>query len=129
MSVEEKYREIVKRLLAKTRDREVQWKDDSAGRSHGGVKGAFRVFFPQSSIFLVYVSPTAAPDFIRLDFTNSKGEVVDSWAVEDEESDWQLLKDLYVQVRHQALGFEDVLSDIEQAISKKGVIGLQNPSK
>lgn len=73
--------------------------------------------------------PRAEPDFISLQMQNSTGTTVDSWSVDDPESnddaDWRLLRELFMQVHLVVTGWDSVLSDVEKALASNDPIGTK----
>jgi hypothetical protein len=82
---------------------------------------------------LRYVIPRADADYISLEFHNPDDLIVDSWSVSEPDDndptadelvpDWQLLRELFMEVHRQATGWDQVLSDVEKALATQGPIG------
>lgn len=78
---------------------------------------------------LTYVIPRAEPDFISLQIQNAAGTTVDSWSVDDPESnndaDWLLLRGLFMQVHLTVTQWDSVLIDVEKALASNDPIGTK----
>ena len=133
MISEDKYREMARRLLEKSRANEVGWKvvvptdlfskPNAPPSLQRRSKAAFQVTLPKSKIVLTFVSPPTESDFILLSILGTDGVEVDSWKIEEGTPDWELAMNLYSDARRVTGGWDDILKDVEQAIAKEGVIG------
>jgi len=123
MISDEQARKIVERLLERTRAQQVNWRPDEDQAEDGEVTG-FYVLFPKSSITVSFNSPVAEPDTIDIAFRNDSDYIVKRWVVEEGDPDWSLVRSLYDEAGSCVLGWDGVLSDIENAIDTGGKIGL-----
>lgn len=91
----------------------------------------YEVHLPHSRLVLTYGVPRAEPDFISLQLQNADGTTVDSWTVDDPESegdaDWRLLRELFNAVHLVVTGWDAVLSEVEAALASQGPIGAPAP--
>jgi hypothetical protein len=111
MNPEDKYPEIAKGLLEKTRQRKAVWDE--------GPESSFILNLKNSAIRVKLISPPTEVDSITLAFLNKAGREVDTWTVQDGDLHWDLAKDLYRQIAKNVAGWDKVLEDIE-AFLKSG---------
>lgn len=76
--------------------------------------------FPNSIVQLLFLQPTADPDYFRVEFMNKEGETVARWDVDAEDEDFKAVKDLYMEAYRIATGWDKILADINQSL--KGVV-------
>jgi hypothetical protein len=143
----EKFREMAKSLLAKTRAGQVHWVRDHHTlhlmTDPGFRGGTYRVMLPDARIVLRYVVPRAEPNYLVLQLETPEGVVVESWRVEDPERepgqedpavqesterDWELLNDLLSEVFRRVTGSDRVLSVVERALASDAPIGRPTPN-
>ena len=124
----EKFRAIARTLLEKTKAKQVNWVRSRKSNPDPPAT-TYEVVLPQSRLVLTYGMPRAEPDFISLQMQNSTGTTVDSWSVDDPESnddaDWRLLRELFMQVHLVVTGWDSVLSDVEKALASNDPIGTK----
>lgn len=107
----EKYPEIAKGLLDKTRQGKVEW------RAMEG--GAFGVTLPRSTIIVGLKSSDTAPDrFFLLLIRQSDARPAGSWNVEEGDEHWDLATALYSEVSRRVTGWDKVLEDVEKFIAQ-----------
>ncbi len=135
MSEKDKLRDIARRLLVKTKNREVNW------QSHGGEDRMCFVRLDKSMIKLTFVVPPAEEDLIVLQvspltpskmpelsaslqaYSDSPESLAQSVSREDDQDSF-LLSELYREAAKVAYHWDDMLTDIDSALSKPGVMGL-----
>jgi len=135
VSEKDKLRDIARRLLIKTKAREVNW------QSEGGKDKACFVRLDKSMIKLTYVVPPAEEDMIVLQvspigtgvlpelsatlqaYTDTPESLAQSISREDDQDSF-LLSELYREAAKVAYHWDDMLTDIDLALSKPGVMGL-----
>jgi hypothetical protein len=84
---------------------------------------------PESSLHLAYFSPQADADYVCLDLRRPDGTVVASWSVRDGDPEWDLMQNLYSEASRIAMGWDKVIEDVEQALTREDEIGLtQGPT-
>lgn len=111
MIPEQKYVDIAKGLLEKTKMNQVPWKKQS--------RVAFDVKLPQSEISIVYGNPPTEPDFIRLLLIGQNGYAVGEWLVQEGEDNWPLAWELYCEASRYVTGWDKVLQDVEQFLASE----------
>jgi hypothetical protein len=124
MNLEDRLVELATTLLERSRKNEVKW--EKAEREGGYPYN--RVAFPTSEFQIWYMPSPTEPDSIGASIDKRGGiEVVrlDATA-EDGSPHWQLLSDLYEESNRCILGWDKVLSEIEEEL-KKDVVG-QHPN-
>ena len=111
---------ILRRLLERTRADEVNWQQVR----HPEWGSVFLVRFPRSNLYLNYFSPPAEPDEINAIVTRTDGTVVRSWKASEGDDDWNLASSLYSEAERVVTGWDQVLTEIETAVSGTGKVGL-----
>jgi hypothetical protein len=125
MIPQDKIREIVKRLLEKSRSNQVNWQREPSRKMNDGTTiEELVVRFPESSIAVRYWSPPTEPDYISIHVLNKGGVKVETIYYGDNDEDWPLASDLFREAERFVLGWDKVLTDIESAIGREGPIGL-----
>jgi hypothetical protein len=113
MIPKDKFPEIARGLLEKTRQRKAAWEENTSSR------GGHVLKLKDSIIWINYFSPPTEPDYIMLVFMNKEGRDVGSWTVTEGEDHWDLVSELYGQIEKTITGWDRVLEDIE-AFLKSG---------
>lgn len=130
----EKYIEIARGLLEKTRSRKAAWQ--LSGRTPysippetSGIGSVyldpsvaappFSLQLPQTMIILEFESPTATPDTISLHFYNKEKQKTAEWTVEEGDEHWPLMESLYREVREQVLKSDKTIEDVEAYLASK----------
>jgi hypothetical protein len=121
MIPKQKMQEIAERLLAKTRAKETLW--TSSDTDDFGCE----LRLPKSSIELVPETTVGGLERIRMTVNEETPDVgpipVGEWSVEETDSDWQLLQELYDLASKKVFHWDAVLADVEGAINSRGLIG------
>ena len=139
MTMTEQLREVAKRLLAKTKSGQVNW------RPHDTKPSGASLFLDNSSIHVSYISPKAEADIISLDLL--RHDLMDGPEssatlrayVDDPEADTRgsttqdiedslLLTELYTEATKAAYKWDDLFADIDQALAQPGLIGVAEDS-
>ena len=116
MTTIDKFREILQRLLEKSKADKVAWR--------AGPNDAFYVQIDRiSRITVRYDSPQSSPDFADAEFWMDSTRVAGLGA-EDGNEDWELLSGLYDEAKRGALGWDVALERIEKALLSNDTIGL-----
>ena|SRR2546422_856021 len=106
-----KYVNIAKGLLEKTREGKVPWNDPKGDRRF------FSVSLPNSAISIDIISPPTEPDFIRLTIYGPAGGLAGSWEVREGDEHWELASTLYSEVYRSATGWDKAFEDVERFIA------------
>jgi len=141
MIPDEKYVEIAKGLLQKTRKKEAQWKPVAKtpmelaqllGKAAAGMSGAaalglsgavssptkFVLPLRNAVVQLDFASPKTQPDKVSLQLLDGDNRLAGSWEVEEGEIDWDLAIELYQEVSKQVNKWDKVLEEVEAFIGK-----------
>jgi len=115
-----KAREILVRLLEKTRANQVNWLSDPDA-SHSDGSRSFYVSLPQS-----FVVVTQRPDHesYEVTFSNKEDVVVKQMILGQDHPDWDTIQSLFDEANRIVLGWDRVLEDLEKAVSSQEKIGL-----
>jgi hypothetical protein len=102
----DKYAQIVDRLIYKTNQREIEWKE-------GVYPGAFQVSFPNYSLTLIpREGQDDTTDYI-IGIIDSDGHTIDTFSDVDLGGDYYAkMAELYQNARRQALGVDKALDEI-----------------
>jgi len=110
-----KYERVVDRLVEKTENNEINWKESP-------ITDVYQVSFLNYSVTIseVYNASQEVPDYV-VSILNSEGKTVDSFSDVDLDRDrdmgsggkyLKILRDLYQNARRQALGVDKALDEI-----------------
>jgi hypothetical protein len=117
MIPDNKFPEIIRGLLEKTRQGKANWKEVPNARN------TFRLQLSKSAILLTMESPTADPDYPSLQLLNEEGTRVGCWppAEQDPNEDhpgMDILMELYEEVTKRVTKWDKVLGEIEAFLSR-----------
>ena len=115
MIPQEKVRQIIQRLLERSRLNEVAWQ---------GTRNGYVVRFPRSWLGVDYGSPDTEPDFVSIEIGRSDRESIGYWRFSENEDGWNEARELYWEAERAVVGWDRVLSDVEAALNEQGKIGL-----
>jgi len=119
MILEEKLREIAMKLAEKTRSRQVAW------LPHEENERTVVVAFPHSGIRLSrVVEKFAATDTFKLTLTNDEGIPVASILIEESDSDWGIINQMYNTAFREATRWDAAVEDVEAALNVAGLVGI-----
>jgi len=109
----EKYQQIVDRLIDRTERHEIEWKE-------GVTSGVFQVSFPNYSLTLgQHDMVTGSFDYI-ISIIDAAGNVIDTFSDADLGGDYYpRMGDLYQNARRQALGVDMALDEILDELDDK----------
>ena len=113
----DQFRMVLRTLLERAREDEVNWDDDRDG---------YVVKMPSSAIKIQAVSPVSEPDYCVARLYNAKGDIVQTLQGDEnerDESDWQLLVALYNEAHRTVTGWDKALADAEAAVKSKKPVG------
>ncbi|MCX7428131.1 MAG: hypothetical protein NTW96_21185 [Planctomycetia bacterium] len=117
MTTTDKFREILQRLLEKSKAGKINWRETHPGE--------FSILFADGSIIAVrYDSPRSGPDMITADLLIAGAPVV-SVQSEDGDEDWELLSSLHFDAELHARGWNSAFGTIEKALQSNETIGWQ----
>lgn len=118
MITDDKMRDIATKLLEKSQRNEVSWEP-----ARGGSRHFYQVSLPSTNVTVGFISPNAEADRYVVSVSHDN-EPIKGWQVTEEEAnDWQLLSQLHDEASRAVLGWDKALEEIEQAVSREGVIG------
>jgi hypothetical protein len=120
MIPKEELHAIAHQLQEKTRANQAEWK---IARDDLAEEEVLQLGFPRSMVRLFLRSPNTEPDYAVLQLCNAKGERVAELRAEEGDSNWDFLRSLYEEAHRYATGWDEVLTDVQQAIRKPGKIG------
>ena len=124
----EKFVEIAKGLLEKTRAEKASWK--AHGRlfpaalrpvldpSSGSQPTEFLLHLPSTQIRLELDALSPGPDKVLLKIMNKEGELVGLWTVTEQDEDWSLAMSLYQEVSKKVTKWDKALEEVEAFIGK-----------
>lgn len=117
-----KVRDILKRLLERSKADEVRWLAcDDQGRG-------FAVQFPHSRLSISLNSPPTEPDFYDITFWNENGQEASRLVIEEGDELWPLALEAFNEASRYVTGWDKVLNDVEAAINSKQPVGLPEAS-
>lgn len=61
--------------------------------------------------------------FVSVSLTNMEGKSLDTWYVDEDDSDFSYMQSVYGAAKRQALGIPNILASIQAAISGATIIG------
>ena len=115
MIPEKEYPEIVKGLLEKTRQGNVNWKE----RPDLQNKTSYRLLLPSGiRIELNYHTPETDPNYFELKLLNKDGKTVGSWVVSEDDDGSHILEELYSEIAKRLTDWEKVLEDVKKFVGK-----------
>jgi hypothetical protein len=121
----EKARKILEGLLEKTRANQVNWRLPTMLESDDWQDAtSFILRLPESSVFVEFKSPLVDPDRYVIEFYNKNDVIVKKLIIEEGDPSWELAQSLYGEAGRVAVGWDQVLVDIEKAVGSPGQIGL-----
>ncbi len=115
MPIPTDYRDIVNALTVKTTAGNVKWQKDRFDIS----------VTVDSSKFSLWAGNDEHSDepFVALALRDLSGNVIDSWYVDESDTDYALMFQLYKAANRIALGVPDRLKKLEELISQMKVVG------
>ena len=116
--IEDKVREIVRRIIAKSENGMVRWLEDSQSENTYCVR-----FDSDTELRVCFESPPSAPDHIEITLNVEERKVMRLGA-EEGEPDWGLLKELSDEAKRCVLKWDTALKTIEEALQEDGIVGL-----
>jgi len=119
MISQEKLRQLVERLLTKSRANQVNWRPENGF----GKTTSFVLELPRSRVVVEYVSPTTQADLIRVRVANKDGNAVAEWSADEDAADWPLAQSLFTEANRVVLHGDEILKEVETAIESMDVIG------
>jgi len=121
MTSQDQFKQILKRLLEKSKRNEVHWREQPiANRSP---IFTYRVLISDNTIIDVYFgSPESAPDFVVASL-NVNGIDVVTLNVEDGEPDYPFLLDLYKEAYRTTTKWDEALNEVEKVLAADGPVG------
>jgi hypothetical protein len=124
MIPDNKFYEILGKLLAKAKADEIRWQRDHELADEE--TSAFSIRFAASRLYVQYESPPTEPDQIELGIENLEGDPIKRIVVQEDDGDphWTLAYELYQEAARSVTGWDRVLTEIEGELDKKGAIGL-----
>lgn len=117
MITSDKFREILQRLLEKSKAGKVTWGEVQ------GVRCFHLRFDPNSLLVVTYDSPNSSPDVASAALYVG-GRVVVGLTAEDGGEDWDLLNSLYLDAERCVRGWDVALDTIERALQSNETIGM-----
>jgi hypothetical protein len=120
MIPEDKFRDILQRLLAKSKDNKVHWEE---GEVQGAGESYTVSFSPEVAVVIYYHSPQSAPDCLRASLWIT-GRCVVFIAAEDGDDDWELLCALKDEARRVVYRIDIGLDVIEQSLKSGDITGV-----
>jgi len=111
--IEDEIRAILKSLLEKSKAKQIEW--SSFGETP--YDDDYVVSFPKSS-----VNVFRSHGVIGATIMNSVGTVVGSISSDENESDAEMLKELFESAREQVFRIDETLEDLKRALASKQVI-------
>jgi hypothetical protein len=125
MFSDEKALRILDRLLEKTRADQVNWRPPTMLESDDWRDAtSFVLRLPESSVFVEFESPPAESDRFVIEFYNKNDIIVKKLIIDEDHPSWGLAQSLYGEAGRVAVGWDQVLVDIEKAVGSPGQIGL-----
>jgi len=125
MFSDERVWEILERLLQKSRANQVNWRLPTMLESDDWRDAtSFMLRLPESSVFVEFESPPVDPDRFVVEFYNKDDVIVKRLVIEEGDPSWTLAQSLYGEAGRVAVGWDQVLVDIEKAVGSPGEIGL-----
>jgi hypothetical protein len=121
MITEDQLRAISNQLLEKSLANQAEWQKDDDPMAGGS---CFELVLPKSIIRIVYHSPRTELDSVALHLCNANGYLVATLTAEEGGPDWPLLKKLHEEAHRHVTGWDEVIKDVQENISKPGKIGV-----
>lgn len=128
MITAQQFREMLERLLEKSRANRVNWRKggdatDSSGRFAVDVA-------PGISLLVSFMSPSSSPDFATATLVVNYAIAIEI-SGEDTgiggDSDFKLLRALYLDAQRSYYGWDDALQKLNEALQSEGPIGIPEP--
>ena len=116
--MEDKVREILRRVIEKSGQGMVRWLEDSRSEDTYYVR-----FDPDTELRVYFESPPSAPDRIEITLDVERRNVM-KLAAEESEEDWGLLKELCDEAKRCVLKWDAALKIIDEVLEDDGIIGL-----
>ena len=118
MITEDKFREILNRLLEKSKSGKVNWQVDVYNNTE------FHVYFdPTTRLEVGFDSPESEPDWAYANLVADEKQAA-TLRSEDDSDDFILLKDLYRDAQRCLYRWDQVLDSIDKVLSEDKTIGM-----
>ncbi|HMQ14163.1 MAG TPA: hypothetical protein PKD21_12000 [Candidatus Competibacter phosphatis] len=120
MAIPNDYKDIVETLYLATDEGRVKWTQARFG---------FEVTV-QGSRFQIWsgTDEENGQAFVAFALADEKGKTLDSWYVDESESEFEWMHKLFYGAKRQALGISKILAGLKEVIGKGGVIGDEKPN-
>jgi len=115
MPIPNDYAEIINTLLSATDSGRANWSSTEYGFIISVLESRFSIWSGTDE--------ETGVGFVSFALTDSKGRNLDTWYVDANEDEYDLMRRLYAGAKRQALGISKILSSIKDALSKGGTIG------
>lgn len=117
MAIPNDYREIVKLLVEKTNEGQVNWRTDR-----------FNIFvFFEGARFIMWAGTDENTDepFVAFGLGDRSGATLDSWYVDEHDKpDYSIMFDLYKSAKRYAAGVPDKLKKLKEGLASSNAIGF-----
>jgi hypothetical protein len=119
MSVPKLYNDVISGLLQKSQKKEVIWNTTTDSNT-------FIVYFDK---FSLSIRQKCRGDFnnpetwITIDIINDDGENIDGFEIEEGDTDWNEIIELFTLARRSALSIDNAIQTMLTEICKSGIIG------
>jgi len=119
MNIPEVYYKVIYGLLQKSQKNEVIWNTTTDANT-------FIVYFDKFSLSIrqKYQGDYNNPEmWITIDIINDDGENIDGFEIEEGDTDWNKISELFTLARRSALFIDKAIQTMLTEISKNGIIG------
>lgn len=115
MPIPNDYKDIVETLFSATDEGRVKW-----SQARFGYEVAV-----QGSRFQIWngTDEENGQAFVSFALADEKGKPLDSWYVDESESEYETMRNFFYSAKRRALGISKILSGLKEVIGKGGVIG------
>lgn len=116
MPIPSDYKKIIQQLNVKSNNGQALWFRD---------RHSYSLVVDDKTTMTVWAGSDMNTDeqFVSFGLYDNKGTVLDTWAVDDSDEDFEVMHQLVTSARRIAHGIPDRLKAIESALASSGVVG------
>lgn len=116
MPIPSQYSDIVSRILKATKEGRVRWNESATNPD-------FFVIFKNFTLVLWQGVEPSNEEFVSVGIRNKKGELADSFSVDEHEGDYRIVVELYALARRNARRIDEAVAEIAKELESEEQIG------
>jgi hypothetical protein len=115
MPIPNEYKEIIKTLFTASKEGRVKWASTGIVMEVVLLGSHFNIW--------AGIDQENGQGFVSVSLTSTEGKPLDTWYVDEDDSDFTYMQSVYEAAKRQALGIPNLLASIQEAINSATIIG------